>query len=352
MQTVVPDYRSNLFNYLKTELNEQFVLYGGKEYFEKSVKSDSALTFYNKVNNIYFLNRKILIQLGFWEIILKDNLMVLELNPRIISNWIILLLRKMTQKKTILWGHAWPRNGISSKTDWLRGLMRNLADGIMVYTATQKKELQKKIPNKQINYAPNSLYFRNQMSVDSNENEIKNLMFVGRLTKAKKPLFLVKAFHNVLDKMPKDTKLIVIGEGGEKSSILNYIREHNLENQIRILGHIGDHKTLKSHYDKALFSVSPGYVGLSITQSLGFGVPMLISKEEPHSPEIEAVKENENALFFKSNDMVALGNTLIKIQENKKAWIRKRLDIMEFCKENYSIEAMGSSFISLLKNDE
>lgn len=41
-------------------------------------------------------------------------------------------------------------------------------------------------------------------------------------------------------------------------------------------------------YANALVSVSPGYVGLSLTQSLSFGVPMLIAIDEAHVPEIDA----------------------------------------------------------------
>ncbi|WP_406685332.1 glycosyltransferase [Seonamhaeicola sp. MEBiC1930] len=348
MQTVIPDYRSNLFNYIKAELKE-FELFGGDEYFESSVKSNENTTSFKKVNNYYFFNRKFLFQIGFWNIVTKENVMVLELNPRIISNWVVLFVRKILKKKTVLWGHAWPRLGSRSKTDRVRGFMRNLADVILVYTATQKNELQIKMPNANILFAPNSVYYKKDMITNNNGNDINNLIYVGRLTPAKKAFFLVETFHSIIKKIPEDCQLIIIGDGEEKERIMDYINSKNLIQKIKVLGHIGEYEKLKAFYDKALFSVSPGYVGLSITQSFGFGVPMLISKDEPHSPELEAVIEHRNALFFNTDDSVFLGNTIINAFKEKEKWVNKRHDIMRFCQENYSIEAMAKSFISLIK---
>jgi len=350
LQTVIPDYRRNLFFYIKKKLSSSFELYGGDYYFEKSVKSDTSITFRNHIKNIYIFNRRFLFQIGMWPIVFRSNVLVIELNPRIISNWVILLIRKVINKKTILWGHAWPRLGSNSKTDRIRGFMRNFADIIIVYTATQRKELQEKMPNAKILFAPNSIYFKEEMSTHQKTGEIKNVVYVGRLTQSKKPLLLVKAFHKVIKKIPCYAQLIIVGEGEEKELIINYIERNGLNNRISVLGHVSNYSSLKALYDTALFSVSPGYVGLSITQSFSFGVPMLISKDEPHSPELEAVVENENTMFFKTDNIDALSDEIIRFFEQKEEWINRRYQILEFCKNNYSIEAMAKSFIKVALN--
>ena len=150
LQTVLPDYRKKLFLYIKTELGDFFELYGGDYYFEKSVKTDQTVFFKKSVKNIYLFKRRFLFQFRMWLVVLKNNVLVLELNPRILSNWIILILRKGTRKKTILWGHAWPRKGKDSKTDTIRNFMRILGDEIIVYTKSQQKELRLKMPQKKL----------------------------------------------------------------------------------------------------------------------------------------------------------------------------------------------------------
>ena len=349
IQTVSPDYRAKVFQEIKNNIGYSFELYAGKEYFEKSVVTDSSISFLKPLNNYYFLNRKLLFQTGMWKEALKGKVLVLELNPRIISNWILLFLRKISTNKTILWGHAWPRIGKNSKSDKLRNLMRKLADEIIVYTKTQEIELKDKMPNKKIISAPNAVYYKKEMQVAQlQEKKVTNIIYVGRLTKAKKPFLLVQAFIKEINKLPKETKLIIVGEGDEKLKIIDLIFQNKLEDRIKVLGHISDYKSLNNLYSKSLFSVSPGYVGLSITQSFGFGVPMLISQNENHSPEIEAANIGENSIFFKTDDIDDLSLKILDFFEKKSFMIKQRPKICSQCSNSYSVENMANKFIELL----
>ncbi len=326
-----------------------FELYSGSEYFDLSIKTDVSID-YNKIKNIFFFNRKFLWQKGAIKNIKHEGTIVLELNPRIISNWWLLLVRKLTGKQTVLWGHAWPRKGHASKTDFLRNMMRKLASQIIVYTNQQKNELKKKMPNKHIVAAPNALFYSSQM-ISENHNNPNNILYVGRLVKDKKPFFLVKAFERALADIPTDTQLKIVGDGVEKIAIANFIEEKGLSKRVKLLGHINDFSELKKLYKNSICSVSPGYVGLSITQSFGFGVPMIISKDENHSPEIEAAVDGVNSVFFKTDDLVSFRESLLRIFDNKKDWVNKRASICDRCKQNYSVEAMVSVFCTLAHKD-
>jgi glycosyltransferase involved in cell wall biosynthesis len=272
----------------------------------------------------------------------------MELNPRNLATWIFLLVRKVLGKATVLWGHAWPRNGKESKSDMVRNLMRKLASKIIVYTDRQKEELKQKMPKKLIKSAPNAVFSVQNMQTDYNDNTI-NLIYVGRLVQEKKVDFLVRAFHKAIEHIPESVKLLIVGDGDEKENISSYIKQNNLQAHINLFGHINSYEQLKNLYFQSIFSISPGYVGLSVTQSFGFGVPMLVSKNENHSPEIEAVIENENAIFFKTNDENDFVDKLIEIYQNKTDWLLKRNNIVKFCKQNYSVEFMSKTFINLIK---
>lgn len=348
IQTVAPDYRANFYEEIFDKLHGSFELYAGKDYFEKSVKTDPSINKI-KLRNFYLLNRKFLFQTGLWHLLFKNHTIVLEMNPRIISNWIFLFIRYILNKETVLWGHAWPRNGRKSKTDSIRNLMRVLAKKIVVYTKTQRKELLEKMPEKEVLSASNSVVNSSQMGF-LNEKSNVNLIYVGRLTNLKKSLFMVKAFEQGIHQFPKETKLIIVGSGEEKKAIEQYIQDNNLSKKIELKGHINDYNLLKKLYAEAFFSISPGYVGLSITQSFGFGVPMLVSRNENHSPEIEAFIENENGLYFNTDDMKDFTSTLNLAFENKSKWDKKKKTIVEFCKQNYSANSMAQVFINLVAN--
>ena len=347
LQTVVPDYRKKMFGLLKEKLGLNFKLYAGDVYFEKAIKSDASITYRKLAKNHFIFGRKFLFQTGIWKEVLKDNIMVIEMNPRIISNWLLLLIRRLLGRKTVLWGHAWPRKGAASVSDRLRNLIRKLGTQIIVYTKTQQKELQVKMPKKQIYAAPNSVFYKEEMCYIDDKSRINNVIYVGRLTAGKKPLFLVEAFHKAIEGIPANSKLLIIGEGEERQKIEKYVNEHKLSQRIIIYGHVVEFNKLKEFYNSSLVSVSPGYIGLSITQSYGFGVPMIVSKNENHSPEIEAVIPGFNSVFFETDIQESLSEELIKFFNNKEDWIRKRSEICSFCAENYSVQVMADHFIKL-----
>ena len=288
-----------------------------------------------------------LFQFGMWSIIFRKNTLVLEMNPRIISNWIILVIRKILNRKTVLWGHAWPRSGKNSYSDKIRHLMRLLGNIIIVYTKTQQKELKERMSSKNIYFASNSLYRVDEMKTNYSDSSINNMIYVGRLTESKKPLLFIKGFHKIYDKLPKNIKLFMVGDGPEKEKILQYIKQNNLLSSVEVFGHEDNYETLKKLYFSSLFSVSPGYIGLSVTQSFGFGVPMIVSKYENHSPEIEAVKEGKNAIYFQTDNIESLSEKICHMYESKDKWIKKRKSIVKDCKTNYSIEAMCFPFIEV-----
>jgi glycosyltransferase involved in cell wall biosynthesis len=300
IQVVAPDYRSKFFAQLEKDLGKAFRLYAGEHYFQRTIQSDLK-TNKTLIKNSFFFKRRLLFQFGsHWRELLKKNIVVIGLNPRIISNWIFLIIRKPLGLKTYVWGHAWPRKGPNSKTARIRHLMQRFASGTITYSEAHKKELLVKYPKLRILSAPNALYSQHEMGgLERPMDEVKNIIYVGRLVAAKKPLFLVKAFHKLLD---LHTNLIIVGDGPERKKIDEYVETHNLESRIQLMGHINDFNKLKQLYATSLVSVSPGYVGLSITQSFAFGVPMLISRNENHSPEIEAAKENSNAVFFQTDN--------------------------------------------------
>jgi glycosyltransferase involved in cell wall biosynthesis len=289
LQTVVPDYRKRVFEGVYQKLGQDFILYAGDRYFEGSVQTDYSVKNLTLIKNHYLFNNKVLFQTGMWKEVLSTACVIQELNPRILSNWLILLIRIILNKKVILWGHAWPRSGKDSKSDMIRNLMRRMADEIIVYTESQAEELRHKMVGKTIMAAPNSLYSKSEMRpLILEDGEVNNFIYVGRLTALKKVDFLVRSFITSIPQLPENCSLLIVGDGELKQELVDLVYENDVSERVKLLGHIGDLENLRSLYASSIASISPGYVGLSITQSFGFGVPMIISKNENHSPEIEA----------------------------------------------------------------
>jgi glycosyltransferase involved in cell wall biosynthesis len=175
--------------------------------------------------------------------------------------------------------------------------------------------------------------------------ERTGFLYVGRLVADKKPMQMLNAFVMALPQLPADSKLLIVGDGPERANLERRILELNLSDRVKMFGHVGDYARLKEIYRQALASISAGAVGLSITQSLGFGVPMLYSRHDPHGPEIVAAREGWNCLCFETDSVEDLAAHMLQLQNERAAWISRAPAISSECRASFSVEKMAGEFI-------
>jgi glycosyltransferase involved in cell wall biosynthesis len=226
--------------------------------------------------------------------------------------------------------------------------MRRLADGLIVYTEAEAAELRASSAGVDVVAAPNALYELHQMSPLPPSGEPSDFVFVGRLTSAKKPQLLLEGFREAAPFLETGVSLVFVGEGPLRLSLEQESVRAGLANRVRFLGHVSDPEELQSIYANAIASVSPGYAGLSLIQSLGFGIPMIIARDEPHAPEIEAAVEGENAMYFQQDTPAALKDLLLAVARDRTRWLARREQIGAPIRTRYSIEGMVESFVAAL----
>jgi len=295
-----------------------------------------------KLHNV-FLPRQLLFQRIDLAAYMRCDVLMLDLNPRLLHAWPILILRRLLRRRTVLWGHAWPRAGRNSLSAPLRHAMRALATGLVAYTESQAAELRAVHPRKEVYAAPNALFHRADCAFDATSRR-DAVIYAGRLTPAKKPLLLMEAFERLASENPT-IKLTIIGDGLQLDRVMEAAKNSPHSSRISIMGHISDRDILREIYAKAIVSVSPGYVGLAATQSFAFGVPMIISRTEPHAPEIEAAEEGTNSVFFTTDDVDDLTRTLESMISGQDVWHSRGASISGQCGLAYSIERMAEGVI-------
>ena len=349
LQSILPDYRLPVYLFLCDKLGKQFSLASNVDEAGKGFKLQPLpAPHFLKLRNSYLLGGKLQLQHGIRHAALRTDVLILELNPRILTTWPLVLLRKLRGKPTIVWGHAWPRSGENSRSDWLRHRLRSLADVVLVYTETQADDLRKKMPGKPILAAPNALYYRSEMERNLAQfgdfPRRTDFIYVGRLMPEKKPQLLMRAFIEAARDLDEEARLVFVGEGPERARLEAEAAQFDSK-RILFMGHQSGADVLRPLYGRTIASVSPGYVGLSITQSFSYGVPMLIARDEPHAPEIEAAVEGKNSLIFESDSVTDLAKMLRQTYANRDKWAASGPAIIEDCMERYSIEKMAGRFI-------
>ncbi len=351
VQAVAPDYRLGLFKRLFQQANVRLIC--GDEYFS-SVLSVPEIFFEKNVqksNNIYLLNRKCLWQMwpGYSQTLLAKNIRVVELNPRCITSWLSLLSSRLLKRgKTVVWGHLLNRAG-EQKRFSARQLMLKLANGALFYTKGQMDAFRATSVGQSTisGYAPNSVVYADQVT---HFNEAgRDFLYVGRLVAEKKPLVLLNAFLLACEQGLVDSRLHFVGAGDQLEALQQRLAQSPYRDRILLHGHNNDYAFLRELYKGAVCSVSPGYVGLSITQSLSFGRPMLISEHEPHAPEIEAFMPGVNGRFFRTDDAEDLARHLMAFYLERDFWAAKSAELSAQVLEKYTYEAMARGYLALIE---
>jgi glycosyltransferase involved in cell wall biosynthesis len=223
-----------------------------------------------------------------------------------------------------------------------------LADATLAYSATEARELTQLTPGANVVAVPNALYSRASIQSATADESGSAFVFVGRLVPTKKPELLIEAFAEARRRLPSDAHLILVGDGPLRQELEARAVTLGVQGQVSFRGHVNDWQELQRIYRQALASVSPGYVGLSLIQSLSFGIPMIIARDEPHSPEIEAASEGRNALLFESDDKGSLGAAMREAWQRREFWRDQRRSIAQACARQYSIDTMVDQILLVL----
>ena len=168
-------------------------------------------------------------------------------------------------------------------------------------------------------------------NLDLKKNEY--FLSIGRLTKQKNFIFLIKCF-NKLVKDHTDIKLVIIGNGEEKEKINQFIKTNNLEKKIILLSYQKNvFKFLKNCRAFILSSLweDPGFVLVEAMVS----DCVVLSSNCPNGPK-EIIEEKNGVLFISNSetDFISKFKYLINLSYEEQKFLRinakKKLKIILF----------------------
>ena len=179
-----------------------------------------------------------------------------------------------------------------------------------------------------------------------NFSDKKYFLNIGRLTKQKNQLLLLKAFSKI-SISNKNLNLVIVGEGEERSKLESYIKSKDLGTKVFLVGYTENvYPLIKKSI--AIISSSlwedPGAVMIEAS----YCNKNVISSNCPNGPE-EFLSSDSGNYLFRNNDVVSLVskiNSFLKDDENKKF-----LQILS-CKQksrNYTIFNHYKRLVLLLK---
>ena len=152
----------------------------------------------------------------------------------------------------------------------------------------------------------------------SKENSI---ISIGRLTKQKNQIFLIKNFPNLLKKY-KDLNLFILGDGECKNILQKEIDRNNLNSKVFLLGHIKNiFPFIKNSKMFILTSrwEDPGFVLIEAA----YMNKTVLSSDCPNGPK-EILDNEKNGFLFESNSTASFLKKFDEIQKSEKSVLLKK----------------------------
>jgi glycosyltransferase involved in cell wall biosynthesis len=344
---VVQHYRLPLFRLLKQRFHNRFALFADQTGFSASHKgTSSANDLITPVRNIPLLGGRLLWQTGCFRQRVRADLLVVSFNLRILSNYPILFTRWLLKKPSLLWGHITGRSSLTTRFGFLQLLF---AKGLMCYTDSQCELFHRLHPRLKISTfsAPNSCVAQADCwRIAQPEQQIRDIVYVGRLIEDKKPQLLLEGFIQArkLGWLPSHTRLVLVGSGPMEQKLRQTAQNSACANSVVFTGHVDTIDRLREIYSTAFCSINPGYIGLLVIQSYAFGVPVFAAQDEFHSPEIEACHRLNFGGFFRSNSTEAIAQTLKDSWEQRSTYLRRQDEVIQYIRTHYTYETMADGF--------
>ena len=329
---IAPLYSKPLWYELAASKNINYTFYSGGEgysgiktidLYESKSLDPNALLDWHLFTNIVVKNR-IVFQKGIITTCLYTDYdaYILYGEMHCISNWIAALICKIRRKPLVFWGHGLYGNEKNLKKR-IRLLFYKLADINFVYgNISRNLMIQSGFSPIKVITVYNSLNFNYHkiLFTERSESELSEIktrlfkyrdnlpvvLFIGRLTREKKILYLLEAI-SLCKLRGNDFNCLIVGEGEESEQLLNQAKLLEINESVYFYGSSYEENTNAKLIMLSECCVSPGNVGLTAIHSLSLGTPVITHNNFfNQGPEVEAIIHDKTGLFFKENDVTNL----------------------------------------------
>ena len=254
-------------------------------------------------------------------------------DPHFISTWVSLILSKLLNIKTYLWTHGFiNRSGFL--LDSIKKLMYRLSDGVMLYGNQSKTALSiDGFPENKLHVIYNSLDYERQKTLREKyknhsislrlkyfQNEsVKPLIFIGRLTYHKKLEMLIHALASLVSEGELNYRVVLIGDGEAKHYLTNLASELGVSSYVLFYGSCHKEEELAPLLSMSVACVSPGEIGLTAMHCAAYGLPIVTHNNSlKQMPEYEVVIDDFSGYLFDYGSVTSLVNAIKKIKADSK----------------------------------
>lgn len=287
-------YREPIFDLI----NEEFdltVSYSDKKFINKVYNFKTIYLPVTKIGPFEFHNDDL------HKICNKYDVVIGISNIRWLS-LVLLCFKKKRKYKIGYWGigvTASYENKFDSKSTWdkIRFYVSKKSDFTLFYSSYPlKRYINAGISKNKLFIANNTTQVYDVKNVDYDKKE--NFLFLGTLYKEKGINELLEAYKKLNELNSGVPKLLIVGDGPEKNSILEFIKNNNLISKVILYGSVYEPKRLAEIFSLSLACISPNQAGLSVLNSMGNHTCFITSEGAITGGEIFNIKNEYNGIIY------------------------------------------------------
>ena len=189
-------------------------------------------------------------------------------------------------------------------TFFLKIIIYNFANGIITNSIGSRNSLSKILFNKNKIEAIYNPYLKKKIKVKKITKKKRQILSVGRLTKQKDFLNLIKAFY-LFNKKNNSYTMLIVGGGKLKKILVKAIDSYSMQKKIKIIDWTND---LSKYYEQSeLFILNSLYEGLGnvVIDAVNYELPTIVTKCKSGPNEIVLDNKGGYTIPIKSPKLLA-----------------------------------------------
>ena len=190
------------------------------------------------------------------------------------------------------------RKGYDEDKNWdkVRAFFYRQASAIAFYTDYPLAKYKKyDIPEEKMFVAHNTVYvepLKEKADKDS-------IIMVGTLYREKGVQLLLDAYWE-LRELPSLPQLVIVGGGPDFDILARWVEEHNMSSKIALTGPVYDIHKKAELFSRSLACISPKQAGLTVLESMGYGVPFVTTQNAITGGEIFNIHNGVDGVILAS----------------------------------------------------
>lgn len=153
------------------------------------------------------------------------------------------------------------------------------------------------------------------------------ILSVARLESPKDFITLVEAYNKLNEKIKREYKLLIVGDGPDRQKIEARINELNLVNQVVLMGSKNNVDIYYQNASLFVLSTKSEGLGMVIIEAMGNGCPVIVT-DAPYGPR-DILGSNEYGMLVPVGDSDKLSKAMEKMLKDdnlRKEYIKKGLE--------------------------